>query len=293
MNEKQICTDFIQLDSTLPTSSVIASQKENHEMVYDIVQNVAWDNIVYDHSLRDLVSAADYFVFGSLAARSAQTRDTLFQLLDVAKTKVLDINLRAPYFDQPLVETLLSRADIVKLNLAELEMISGWYTDFDNEEDAISRLQDRFDIHTMIVTKGAEGALLKVHHTLYSHEGYHVTVADTVGSGDSFLAGVIFQFIDKIPHEHILDFSNKLGAFITTQKGACPLYQLNEVTTSSFMTKTATGKVILQIHGLHFIYRAKQIHGTCVHFFASIAFAQACAFHKLPPVFGDKQSVFG
>ncbi len=242
MTEKQICTDYLQLDNALPTSTVVALQKDNHEMVYDIVQNVAWDNIVYDDSLGKLVREAKYFVFGSLAARSSATRQTLMQLLDAANTKVLDINLRAPYYNQPLIELLLSKADIVKLNEAELKLITSWYEMYENEEDAISFLQERFNISTVVVTKGAEGALLKVKGTLYSHDGYQVSVADTVGSGDSFLAGVIFQLLDKIPYEHILDFANKLGAFITTQKGACPEYQLNEVTTSSFMRRQALVK---------------------------------------------------
>ena len=132
---------------------------------------------------------------------------------------------------------MLAKADIVKLNEAELKLIADWFKAYTSEEDAIVFLQEKFDIRMMVVTKGAEGALLKVDHTLYSHEGYRVAVADTVGSGDSFLAGVVFQLLDHIPYEHILDFANKLGAFITTQKGACPHYSLNEVTTSAFMRK--------------------------------------------------------
>jgi fructokinase len=237
MKEKGINTEYVQTDVTLPTSTVVARLKDNHEMVYDIVQNVAWDNIMYDALLSDIVKGADYFVFGSLAARSARTRATLFQLLEIAKTKVLDINLRAPHYSRELIETMLAKADIVKLNEAELKLITEWFTSYKSDEESIAFLQEKFSIHMVIVTKGAEGALLKAGHTLYSHEGYHVVVADTVGSGDSFLAGVIFQLMDHIPYEHILDFANKLGAFITTQKGACPVYQLNEVTTSSFIRR--------------------------------------------------------
>lgn len=237
MNEKNINSDYIQTDAELPTSTVVARLKDNHEMVYDIVQNVAWDNIMYDEQLSNLVKSADYFVFGSLAARSARTRATLFQLMEIAKTKVLDINLRAPYYSRELIETMLAKADIVKLNEAELKLIVDWFDAYTNDKDAIAFLQEKFNIHMMIVTKGADGALLKVGHTLYSHEGYQVIVADTVGSGDSFLAGIIFQLIDHIPYEHILDFANKIGAFITTQKGACPEYSLNEITTSAFMRR--------------------------------------------------------
>ena len=237
MKEKGIDFSYVQTDETLPTSTVVARLKDGHEMVYDIVQNVAWDNIMYEDELSELVKNADYFVFGSLSARSARTRATLFQLLEIAKTKVLDINLRAPYYSRELIETMLAKADIVKVNEAELKLITEWFKPYSSDEEAIAFLQETFSIRIMIVTKGAEGALLKAGHILHSHEGYQVTVADTVGSGDSFLAGVIFQLLDHIPYEHILDFANKLGAFISTQKGACPEYSLNEVTTAAFMRK--------------------------------------------------------
>ena len=237
MKQKNINTDNIQTDDKLPTSTVVARLRDNHEMVYDIVENVAWDNIEYNDSLSTIVKEAKYFVFGSLAARNLKTRATLFQLLEIANTKVLDINLRAPHYSRELTENLLAKADIVKLNEAELKLITEWFVAYTNDDDAITFLQEKFNIHIMVVTKGADGALLKAGNTLYKHEGYQVTVADTVGSGDSFLAGVISQLIDQVPYEHILDFANKLGAFITTQKGACPVYQLNEVTASNFIRR--------------------------------------------------------
>ena len=235
MTEKQIETANVQIDKTLATSTVVARLQDNHEMKYEIVENVAWDNIEYNNAISDLVTNADYFVFGTLAARSAATKATLFKLMEPAKTKVLDINLRAPHYNRELIETLLAKADIVKLNEAELKLISQWFLTCEDEEKTLDLLQKKFDINTIIVTKGAEGALLKVRETLYRHDGFQVKIADTVGSGDSFLAGVIFQLIDQVPNDEILDFANKLGAFITTKKGACPKYHLDNVTTSRFL----------------------------------------------------------
>lgn len=237
MKEKNINTQYVQIDDEMPTSTVIARLKDNHEMIYDIVENVAWDNIQYSPTVSKLVSDAEYFVFGTLAARSETSRNTLFRLINEAKTKVLDINLRAPHYSHGLIETLLHKADIVKLNEAELKLITDWFHTYKNDEEAILFLQEKFNIKMIIVTKGAEGALLKVENTLHSHEGVQVIVADTVGSGDSFLAAVVSQLLDRIPYEHILDFANQLGAFVTTQKGGCPVYQLDDVTTASFVRR--------------------------------------------------------
>ena len=106
-----------------------------------------------------MVSDADYFVFGSLATRSEITRNTLFKLLDIAKFKVLDINLRAPHYNRQIIEQLLYKINLLKLNHAELELITGWFTKYQSDNDRIKVLQDKFSIPGIVVTKGENGAL--------------------------------------------------------------------------------------------------------------------------------------
>ena len=55
-------------------------------------------------------------------------------------------------------------------------------------------------------------------------KGISVKVADTVGSGDSFLAAVISKLMERASADETLQFANHLAAFVTTQKGACPDY---------------------------------------------------------------------
>jgi fructokinase len=96
MEQNNISSDFFQLDDTLETGKVNATINQNREVTYNIVKPVAWDKIEWEDKFETLVSGADYFVFGSLATRSEITRNTLFKLLEIARFKVLDINLRAP-----------------------------------------------------------------------------------------------------------------------------------------------------------------------------------------------------
>jgi fructokinase len=56
-----------------------------------------------------------------------------------------------------------------------------------------------------------------------------VDVVDTVGSGDAFLAGLLSRLLDNSTAEEALDFASRLGAFIATQRGACPEYQVENV----------------------------------------------------------------
>ncbi len=226
---KGVCTEYFQLDYKYETGKVYGRLKDAHEMVYDIVEPVAWDFIKLEDEYAELVSAADYFVFGSLASRSKVSRETMFSLMKYAKTKVLDINLRAPHYNRSIVEELLKNADIVKMNEAELELITGWFSPYKTDEERMEKMQELFSINKIIVTRGEKGALVNWNGTYYYQPGIQVEVADTVGSGDSFLAGFLAQMMDGANPQEALQFACALGAFIATQKGGCPEYNIEQV----------------------------------------------------------------
>lgn len=224
LTSKNINTDFIQNDKVNCTGKVYAELKENNEVHYDIVKPVAWDYIQWKNEFLSLIENATYFVFGSLATRNKQSKNTLFKCLEAAQTKVLDINLRPPHFNKKTVEELLTKADVLKLNLAELQLITGWFNDYESDEERITLLKEKFRLNIIIVTKGGDGAILNIGSEFYHHPGYIVEVADTVGSGDAFLAATISKLIDRAPPEETLDFASRLGAYIASCKGACPQY---------------------------------------------------------------------
>lgn len=226
---KSIDTSFFQSDYRFPTGKVFAEVKENSEVFYDIIDHVAWDYIVWEDRFAELIEKAEFFVFGSLVTRNPESKKTLFRCLETANKKVFDINVRPPYFNKKIAEALLGKTDILKLNLAELRLISDWFCDFNTDEDRVKLLKDKFDIGSVIVTKGGDGAILNVGDLFYTHGGYQVKVADTVGSGDSFLAGIIFKLMEKATPEDALDFASALGAFVTGCHGGCPSYEMQDI----------------------------------------------------------------
>ncbi len=230
LSRSGITTDYVQVDEGHLTGLVHARLKEHNEMVYDIVQPVAWDFIEWEDRFHELVQQAKYFVYGSLTSRNQVSRATLYRLLDLANTKVLDINLRPPHFSRSSVEQLLEKTDMLKMNEAELALISGWYSQLEKEEDRMKLLQDRFHIETVIVTMGGEGAMLLDKGNITRHHGYQVQVADTIGSGDAFLAGLLSQFIKGVNAVEALNYASGLGALIASYQGACPEYEISEIT---------------------------------------------------------------
>jgi fructokinase len=228
-SEYGVCTDFFQLDNEHETGKVYAEPNEHNEVAYDIVKPVAWDFIRWEDRCQALVANAYFFVFGSLAARNHESKNTLLKLLECANTKVLGINLRAPHFNRRIVEELLSKADFLKLNLAELELITGWFSKHTSIEDRARSITDKFKIQNIVVTMGGDGAVLYYNGNEYVQKGYKVDVVDTVGSGDAFLAGLLARLLDKASPVNALEFASGLGAFIAMQKGACPVYDVDEI----------------------------------------------------------------
>ena len=229
LEESEVDTSRFQVDQMHPTGIVIAKACHNHEVTYDIVQPVAWDFIEWDNSFPSLLAEAKYFVCGSLASRNKVSRDTLFALLDLAKTKVVDINLRPPHYHRANLEHLMIKADILKLNLAELELIADWYSTLPDIESRIKLIQDRFKINTLVVTMGGDGAIALHNGEIYKHTGYEVKVADTIGSGDAFLAGFINQLLHLSSIKTALEFACGMGALVAGYSGACPKYQVSEI----------------------------------------------------------------
>ncbi len=219
-----IGTEYVSTNRYHPTGIVYGLPGDAHEMKYDIVFPSAWDLIIWDERFSSLMQHSEYLVFGSLACRNHTSANTLFTLLEAAKTKVLDINLRPPHFSYQVVEQLLHKANILKLNLEELELIAGRYAALPTVSDKVQLLQDRFNIPTIVVTLGSAGAMLNMEGNIYRHPGYRVQVADTVGSGDAFLAGMLSKLIDEVPPAAMLDFACAMGALIASYSGACPDY---------------------------------------------------------------------
>lgn len=217
--------NYIQHHAQQPTSEVHTEIGEHDEVTYDIVYPVAWDFIEFKPAHEALIGQADAFIFGSLGSRNEVSRTTLVRMLDHAKYRVFDVNIRAPHYSQEFITLLLGKCDMVKLNGAELEMISGWYEPAcTNEIERIEMLFERFDFQEVIITKGSKGATYYTEAIRYDYPCYPVAVQDTVGSGDSFLAAFLAMKLSNEPLEEMLDYAVAMGAFITSKSGACPDY---------------------------------------------------------------------
>ncbi|QEM07788.1 carbohydrate kinase [Mucilaginibacter rubeus] len=220
---------LLQTDTEHPTSQVIAKMNNGNEVSYEIIFPVAWDFINDSEHIKTQIRPSTYFVFGSLASRNNVSRNTLFELLESDAIKVFDINLRPPFISRDLLADLLHKANIVKFNQAELEMVQGLFRgSFWKESEQIKFIQDHFNIPEIIVTKGEFGASYYKEEKAYHIAGREVKVSDTIGSGDSFLAAFIANHYRGESPEILLKNAIAMGGFIATKKGGCPDYKIKE-----------------------------------------------------------------
>lgn len=217
-------TSLVQINNNLPTSEVKVWLNEKNNASFEIVEPVAWDDIRLTKDLMEAAKASKAIVFGSLASRNDTTRETLSALLDLDLVKIMDVNLRAPFVKREVIEPLLKRANIVKLNDDELVIIGSWFG-FKGKMDALAKqLYDFLSLETLLVTRGEHGACLIHNNEFFQHAGFKVKVADTVGSGDAFLAGFLAAWSEGKNMSTAIAEACAIGAFVATQTGATPKY---------------------------------------------------------------------
>ncbi len=223
VKENGVSTDFIQVDNTFATGEVLVQLDEKGSASYTINYPVAWDKIEASNEAKNAVANADAIVFGSLVCRDNTSYQSLLSLLNSAKYKIFDVNLRAPFYTKELLLDLMNKADFIKFNDDELYEISEYLgSPFHSLEQNIQFIAKKTNTQHICVTKGSHGAVLLYNNQLFYNSGYKITVADTVGAGDSFLAGLLTKLLTGVAPQKAIDFACALGALVAQNEGANP-----------------------------------------------------------------------
>ena len=230
IRRKHVAIDFIQTDPQLATSQVLVQLNDEGCAHYDIVYPCAWDKIQAGEAAKTRVAQSDVFIFGSLSVRDAVSRQALAELLPHASFKIFDVNLRPPHYQLAHLRNMMRQADFIKLNDDELhEIATALGSPYRSIEQNIRFIAEHTHTRQICVTLGKHGALYFCDGELFAHYGYRVTVADTVGAGDSFLAGFIHQYLQRKPPQEILAFACTLGSLVASRHGATPEVSLAEI----------------------------------------------------------------
>lgn len=166
---------------------------------YTITEEVAWDYIPLTTSIKEVARKVDAVCFGTLAQRSTTSRETIRRFLSLVPQesfRILDINLRPPFYSPGLIEESIKQCNILKLNDDELDTLKEIFPiDASDNQDACKWLMDTYNLKYLILTAGADYSMIFSSASTSFVETPKVDVVDTVGAGDSFTGAFITSLL--------------------------------------------------------------------------------------------------
>jgi fructokinase len=209
--------EALQTDCEHPTGSVRVMIRDG-EPHYEIVADCAYDFI--DGKLLEEKSTKGILYHGSLAVRNPVARAALQAAKARHQGKIfIDVNLRPPWWERETLLPLLHEADWVKLNEAELAELCPGYADL---EPAMQLFCARFNLETLIVTRGPKGAVAydRQQSFVTVKPPANTTVVDTVGAGDAFAALLLLGLNKQWPLEVTLERAQAFACALVGRRGA-------------------------------------------------------------------------
>lgn len=222
LHELSLSDDYLFVHPGLPTSQVTVQIDTKGIAQYTIHEPVAWDAID-PTQLPDIQPT--WLIYGSLAARQKVTREALLALKERSQFTVFDINIRPPFFSMVWAERLMTDVTLCKLNEDELAYLASLYQIQGEPVDQVTELAKRFHWKMAIVTCGGEGAYVWTPTEWLFGPAIEVSVADTVGSGDAFLAGFLSEYIKGNSLKSALAKGLYAGSYIAQKKGAIHAFE--------------------------------------------------------------------
>lgn len=212
-----------------PTGTVQVEIDQTGIPLYDIKENVAWDNIPYTEHLDALAKRTKAVCFGSLAQRNVVSRNTINHFLDTMPKDddsliVFDVNLRQGFYNKEILCKSMQNCNILKINDEELITVSRMfgYPGIDLQ-DKCWILLGKYNLKMLILTCGINGSYVFTPGNVSFQPTPKVEVADTVGAGDSFTAAFIASILKRKSVTEAHTIAVKTSAFVCTQKGAMPI----------------------------------------------------------------------
>ena len=211
-----------------PTGTVKVELTDDGIPSYTINERVAWDHIIATSNAIDLAEQADAICFGTLAQRSAQSRETIQAISSFAPEdayRLFDINLRQHYYSKELIEESFYLANVLKANEAEFNVLKALFGLTGSEEEAARWFIEKYNLRMLVLTAGA------THSSIYTREEVStlptpkVQVADTVGAGDAFSAALIIALLKGKNLVEAHQEAVKCATFVCSKAGAWPDYE--------------------------------------------------------------------
>lgn len=219
LHQQEISQKYVQYVNK--PSGTVGVSFEGDEASYEIRKNVAWDVISWSEPLAELARKTDAVCFSTLAQRSPVSAATISRFLEHLPKdclKVLDVNLRPPFYDDELLKQSFRHANVVKMNEHERDVIAGVLNSKTPEQ---SLIQD-YGVRLVILTLGRQGSrcISASGDHFYPVQPVDASAGDSVGVGDAFIACAIHHLLKGSPEAEMMQHANAFAGWVASQQGA-------------------------------------------------------------------------
>lgn len=219
---------LVQTIADAPTGTVGVSVDAAGKPTFEIHAGSAWDRIAWTPALETHLAGVDAIYFGTLGQRDPVSRATIRRALAVAQSRarlrVLDVNLRRPFFDDALIRESIAEATVLKLSDDELDAVLAacGVPHGPDPTASLRALLVRHRLDLVALTRGAAGALLVSPHEVVDQPGIPAVVRDTVGAGDAFTAALVVGLLRGDPLNTLARVACETAAAVCAHAGALP-----------------------------------------------------------------------
>lgn len=222
----KVNAEYVFVLSGKDTGKCLVSLNERGVPSYNIVRDSAYDYI-------DCAAVSDDFdalYFGTLALRNEHNRQGLVGLIKSHSFREIfaDVNLRKPFISRESLMLCMENATVLKISDEELPAVSKMV--FDTEygfKNIVTEISKAFqNIKLIIITLGEKGSFAYdvLNKASFSCDTERVTVASTVGAGDSFSAAFLYKYMSGFDINSCLKTASKVSAYVVSKTEAVPEY---------------------------------------------------------------------
>lgn len=225
-----IDTSLMQRIADAPTGSVGVLLDSAGKPTFEIHAGSAWDYVEWTTELEARIANVDAIHFGTLGQRNEISRTTIHKALGIAKERgvlrVLDVNLRKPFYDAELIRESIAWANVLKLSDEELSDVADAYgiPTSQTTTETLRALREKCGLDLVVLTRGAEGALLVSDQDTIDQAGIPCNVVDTVGAGDSFMAAFVLGLLRGESQQDNLRNACITASAVCAHSGAVPAH---------------------------------------------------------------------
>lgn len=225
LKEKGIRTDFVKLDNGITRINVKIKGNQETEI------NAQGPSISQDH-IEELMKKLDRMGKGDCLIISGNVPNTLpddmYEII-LKRLSGRGIGFVIDATGELLVNVLKYKPFLIKPNKKELEDITGLPIITGEDLRSSAEYLQRKGARNVLVSLGADGAyLLSESGKEYKEDAIHLEIRNTVGSGDSMVAGFLAGYAKDQNPEYALKLGIAAGSATAASSGTADRDKINE-----------------------------------------------------------------